>query len=81
MDNLFSLQVHWLELLHDVKTFRTSSLNQNIFLDISSENQKSRRYFLGAFPDPIKRGFESIIHYTNSPITLNLNNGILFLLH
>lgn len=34
-----------------------------------------RRYFLGSFSKACKKGYESILHFTNTPVTLNLNNG------
>jgi hypothetical protein len=33
-----------------------------------------RRYFMGAYTK-LKRTYESLIHYTNGPVTLNLNCG------
>jgi hypothetical protein len=35
----------------------------------------TRRYFLGSFNRNLKRTYESIVHYTNGAVTLNLNFG------
>lgn len=56
---MYAIQVHSLEL--EPQQGGTTLKHENIFLDISSEGERSRRYFLGTFPQPLKRGYESII--------------------
>jgi len=70
---MYAVQIHTLELV--AVNNNEIQKPRNLFLDISSEGQRPRRYFMGAFSKPSVRSFESIVHFTNSAVTLNLNYG------
>lgn len=70
---MFALQVLHIDLLDESGDHMPDV--RNIFLDISSEGQKPRRYFMGNFANTKKIFYDSITHFTNGPVVLNLNYG------
>eukprot|EP01102_Stenamoeba_stenopodia_P013684 TRINITY_DN4473_c1_g1_i1.p1 TRINITY_DN4473_c1_g1~~TRINITY_DN4473_c1_g1_i1.p1 ORF type:complete len:974 (+),score=221.89 TRINITY_DN4473_c1_g1_i1:104-3025(+) len=52
-----------------------SNKGKKIYLDISSDEQIARRYFLGRFSSPKTKICQSIVHITSTPVTLHLSQG------
>ncbi|KAN0041209.1 hypothetical protein ACTFIV_003745 [Dictyostelium citrinum] len=68
---MFVLQIHSVTFYNS----STQTKSRNVFLDISNENQPSRRYFVGRFSTSSTKSCESIIHISKTPITVHLSYG------
>ncbi|EGG14021.1 phospholipase D [Cavenderia fasciculata] len=64
-----------IEKLAAAAHFSTQNKPRNVFLDISNENQPSRRYFVGRFSTSSTKSCESIVHISKTPITVHLSYG------
>ncbi|EFA81758.1 phospholipase D [Heterostelium album PN500] len=68
---MFVLQIHSVTFYNP----STQTKPRNVFLDISNENQPSRRYFVGRFSTSSTKSCESIVHVSKTPITVHLSYG------
>ncbi|KAL6074701.1 phospholipase D, variant 3 [Balamuthia mandrillaris] len=75
---LFKLQVLSLTLSTDSAfTHYTPKFpSRNVFLDIWSQGQPKRRYFVGRYSKAKQKSFSSIVHFTSTPVILQLSYGV-----
>lgn len=73
---LFKLQILSLSLEPGIPFKAKDERPRNIFLDLWSQGQPKRRYFLGRFGSSKQKRYASVVHFTSTPVTLQLSFGV-----
>lgn len=50
-----------------------------VFLDVSSEGEPPRRFYLGHFDAPGTKDYDHLTHLTHAPVTLKVRMLLMFL--
>lgn len=76
---MYALQVKSLSYTCSINKSRNA---RNVFFDISSDGQPTRRFFAGRFAEPVvTKEYASIVHYCQSPVTIHMLYGPFYNTH